>query len=426
LCINPSKEDANVTRLLHVVRRGPVIVGLVVLVLAGGGVAWAMNRSSGSTTGTTSLVAAAVNTITSTVSASGTIEPAHEADLDFAVTGRVTKVEVKAGDAVTKDQRLATVSRAALAASKAAAAATVTAAADKVASDTSATSATQVASDDAALKAARSALHSAKTSLADAALRATISGTVTSVDLTVGQQVSGGSSSTGGAADSTADASSSPSSTSDSQVVVQSAKSFVVDATVDDTEISEVQKSQTVAITPAGATSPVTGTVTSVSSVPTSSSGVVTFPIVVKVSGHPTGVYSGASATLSITTKKAIRALEIPTLAVHYNGSKATVQVNNGGGAVTRSITVGTTYGLETQVLSGISAGDKVVVTLPTFTRGTTNRGTGGGGFGGGFGGGGFGGGGSGSGTGGGFGGTGSGGFGGTTGGTGGGTGGGG
>lgn len=383
-------------RLLHVVRRGPVVVGLVVLVLAGGGVAWAMNRSSGTTTGTTSLVAAAVNTVTSTVAASGTIAPAHEADLDFAVTGRVTKVRVKSGDTVSKGQRLAAVSRAALTASKAAAVATVTAAADQVAADTSATSSAQVAADDAALKAAHSALHSAKTALAETALRATISGIVTSVNLTVGQQVSGGSSSTGvgSNAAASADPSTASSSTSERQVVISSAKSFVVNATVDDTEISEVSKGQPVAITPAGATIPVTGTVTSVSSVPTSSSGVVSFPVVVKVSGHPTGVYSGASATLSITTKKAIRALEIPTLAVHYNGSQATVQVNNGGSVVTRTITVGTTYGLETQVLSGISAGDKVVVTLPTFVRGTTNRGTGGGGFGGGgFGGGGFGGG---------------------------------
>jgi multidrug efflux pump subunit AcrA (membrane-fusion protein) len=378
-----------VAKLLHVVRRGPVIIGLVVVVVAGGGVAWAMSRSSGSTAGTTSLVAAAMNTVTSTVAASGTIEPAKEADLDFAVNGRVTKVRVKAGSNVHKGERLASVSRVALVASKDAAAATVTAAADTVAADTSATSATQVASDKAALTAARSSLRSAKTALADSSLRATIAGTVTSVDLTVGEQVSGGSSSTGAATE--ASDSSDSSSSSGSQVVITSAKSFVVNATVDDTEISQVHKAQSVAITPAGANAPVTGTVTSVSSVPTSSSGVVSFAVVVGVTGHPSGVYSGASATLSITTKKAVRVLEVPTLAIRYNGSKATVQVNDGSGAVTRSITVGTMYGLETQVLSGIKAGEKVVVTIPTFGRAFTNRtgtgGTGGGGFGG-FGGG--------------------------------------
>lgn len=418
------------SRLTRSLRRWPVVIGLVVIVVAGGAVtAWAMARSSGST-GSSQLVAAAVNTVTSTVSASGTIEPAHQASLDFATSGRVTTVKVKVGSRVVKGQRLATVSPTALVATKDAAQATVSAAADKVAADGSSTSSVQLASDQAALSAAKSSLRSAKASLAAATLRSTIAGTVTAVNLTVGQQVSGGSSSTGlgstGSAQDDTSADTSTSSSSSSQVVIQSARSFVVDATVDDTEISSVRTGQSVAVVPAGAATSVTGTVTSVSRVPTSSSGVVSFPIVVTVSGHPSGVYAGASATLTITTKHAFKALEIPTLAIHYNGSQATVSVNNGGGAVTRKITVGTSFGLETQVLSGIKAGDKVVVTLPTFGQGTTRGGTGGtGGFGGGFGGGtgGFGGGtgGFGGGTGG-FGGrtgTGTGGFGGNTGGSG-------
>ena len=157
--------------------------------------------------------------------------------------------------------------------------------------------------------------------------------------------------------------------------MIQSAKSFIVDATVDDTEISQVHKGQSVAVTsgrcrdlgdrhrdlgqhgcrPAARASS-----------PSRSS--------VAVTGHPSGVYAGASATLTITTKKSFKALEIPTLAIHYNGSQATVQVNNGGGAVTRTITVGTSFGLETQVLSGIKAGDKVVVTHPDLRPGYDPR----------------------------------------------------
>ena len=111
------------------------------------------------------------------------------------------------------------------------------------------------------------------------------------------------------------------------------------------------------------------------STVPSSTSGVVSFPVVVKVSGHPSGVYAGASATLSITTKKAFKALEIPTLAITYNGSTATVQVNDGSGTSRRTITVGQSFGAETQVLSGLKAGDKVVLSIPTFGRVITNRG---------------------------------------------------
>jgi multidrug efflux pump subunit AcrA (membrane-fusion protein) len=239
----------------------------------------------------------------------------------------------------------------ALKAQQAAAAATVTAEEDKVAADSAGT--TQYTADAAALTAAKAALHSAKLALRNATLRATITGTVTSVNLTVGQQVTpaGGNSS------------------DSSQVVVQSASTFIVNATVDDTEINQVKRGQSVSVTPDGATFPVNGAVTSVSTVPSSQSGVVSFPITVRLAGHPSGVYAGSSATLSITTKKVSNVLEIPTLAITFNGSTATVQVDNGGGTVTRSITVGESYGLETQVLTGLKAGDKVVVKVPTFAR---------------------------------------------------------
>ena len=355
------------SRLTRSLRRWPVVVGLVIVVVAGGGVtAWAMTRSS-SSSASTQLVAAQVNTITSTVSASGTIEPAHEASLDFAATGRVTKVWVKAGSTVKKDQRLASITRIALVAAEDAAKATVASAADQVATDGSASS-VQLTSDKAALRAARSSLRSAKQALADATLRSTIAGTVTAVNLTVGQQVSGGSSV--GAANAAG-----ASSDSSSQVDVQSSNSFVVNASVDDTEISSVKKGQPVQVTPDGANTPVSGVVSSVSTVPSSTSGVVSFPVVVKVSGHPSGVYAGATATLSITTKKAFKALEIPTLAITYNGSTATVQVNDGSGTSRRTITVGQSFGAETQVLSGLKAGDKVVLSIPTFGRVITNRG---------------------------------------------------
>jgi RND family efflux transporter MFP subunit len=359
-------------------RRWPIVVGIVVVVVGGSGAAWALSRSSGSGNASSQLVAAKIATIQQTVSASGTIAPAHEADLDFAVTGRITHVRVKVGDTVHAGQALATVSSTALAAQHAAAVATVTADEAKVASD--AAGSAQLTADEAALKAAKAGRHSASQSLSDATLRATIHGTVTAVNLTRGQQVSGAI----GSAES-----------SSSQVVIQSASSFIVDATVDDTEISQLAKGQSVAVTPAGATFPVTGTLTSVSRVPSSSSGVVSFPITVAITGHPSGVYAGASATLAIITKHVANVLEVPTLAITYNGSTASVQVDNGGGPATRTITVGQSYGLETQVLSGLKAGDKVVVQIPSFGRlgtgggggGVTRSFTGGGGFGGGTGG---------------------------------------
>jgi hypothetical protein len=102
---------------------------------------------------------------------------------------------------------------------------------------------------------------------------------------------------------------------------------------------------------------------------------------------------------MTITTKHVSNVLEIPTLAVTYSGSTASVQLQQGGSTAKRTVTIGATYGLESQVLSGVTAGEKVKVTIPSFggrlgrpgggaglgTRSGTGTGTGGFGGGGGF-----------------------------------------
>ena len=336
-----------------------------------------MGRSSGNGTASIQVVAAKLATVNETVSASGTIAPAKEADLDFATSGRVTSVRVSEGDKVTKGQTLATVDTAALRASDDAAKANVASAEDSVSEASTGTSADLTAARSA-LVAAKSQLKTAGQALADARLRATISGTVTAVALTRGQQVSGIASSGG-----------TDSSSASNQVVIQSTKSYIVNATVDDTQVKTVKKGQSVAVTPDGATASVTGRVRSVSSIASTASDVVTFPVVIDVAGHPSGLYAGASATVVITTKHVSNVLEIPTLAITYNGSAASVKVKDGSSTTTKTISVGTSYGLETQVLSGLKAGEKVVVTIPTFARRPPGGGNGtGGGFspGGGFG----------------------------------------
>lgn len=348
--------------------RGRVVVAVVVVALLGTGSALAATQPWSSKSGgaTTEVVAAKRTTIVQTVSASGTIEPAKQADLDFAVSGRVTQVRVKAGDVVTKGETLARLGTASLVAQRAAAEATVSADADKV--DDDAAGSAQLVSDEAALDAARASLHAANLDLADARLTATFAGTVTAVNLSVGEQVG-----------SSGDGTQSPSDgASSAQVSVQSTRTFIVNATVDDTEISEIKQGQAVAITPAGSAAPLAGTVSSVTTVPTTTSGVVSFPITVTVSGHPTGVYAGSSATLTITTSKAVDVLAIPTLAITYDGSTATVKVKTGSGTETRTITVGQTYGLQTAVESGLKPGDQVVVTIPTFGRISNGGGSGG------------------------------------------------
>jgi macrolide-specific efflux system membrane fusion protein len=193
---------------------------------------------------------------------------------------------------------------------------------------------------------------------------------------------------------------------------VISTNSYVVNATVDDTEVGSVQAGDQAQIVPDGATTPVYGLVSSVGLIASTTSGVATYPVTITVTGNPGGLYPGASATVTLIVKQLNNATTVPTAALHYTSSGADVYEMVNGREVAVPVTVGMTSDGETQIVSGLSVGTKVVVqglraTGAGGTTGGTGRGTrggfggGGGGFGGeggfggaggGFGGGGFGG----------------------------------
>jgi macrolide-specific efflux system membrane fusion protein len=194
--------------------------------------------------------------------------------------------------------------------------------------------------------------------------------------------------------------------------VVISTNSYVVNATVDDTEVGSVQAGDQAQIVPDGATTPVYGIVSSVGLIASTTSGVATYPVTIAVTGNPGGLYPGASATVTLIVKQLNNATTVPTEALHYTSSGAEVYEMVNGRQVAVPVTVGMTSDGETQITSGLSVGTKVVVQGLRAggtggTTGGTGRGTrggfggggtgfgGGGGFGGaggGFGGGGFGG----------------------------------
>ena len=438
--------------------RWPLVGAAVVLIGAAIGLSlWLTSGSSpaGGLSITTITVPVTTGTIQSTVTSSGTIEPASQANLNFAVSGAVTAVDVKAGQTVKAGQVLATVATTALSEDLNAAQEQLTSAQDKLSSDESSDASTsQLDSDQASVTSAESSVSTAQTNLNDASLTSTISGTVASVDLSVGQQVTGtgsgdggnagsgdtGSGSTGtGDAGSTGTGSTATGSTgstgsSSGQIVVIGTDSYIVNTTVDDTQISQIAEGDQVDITLSGSgsssslpsasssssatsssTSAIYGTVNSISLVGSQSSDVTTFPVVIDVTGDPAGLYAGASADVSIIVKQLNNVTEVPTAAISYTSSgQATVTQVVNGSHVVKNVTVGAAENGETQISSGVSAGDKVLERQVTFKApgggtgglfGSGGSGTGGftgGGFGGrgaftgggGFGGGAFGGGG--------------------------------
>ena len=418
------------------------IIGAVVVVLAAA-IALPLWLTSGSSTPvglsfSTVTVPVTTGTIQQTITSSGTIEPASQATLNFAVSGTVTGVDVKAGQTVTAGQVLATVDTTALTDELSAAQAQVTSAQDRLGSDESNSASTStIDSDEASVTSAESSLSTAQTNLNDASLTSTISGTVASVNLNVGQQVSGtgsgggsagtgssgtgssGSGSSGTGSSSTGSSSTGSSGSSSGQIVVIGTNSYIVNATVDDTQIGQIADGDQVNITlgsssgsggtpvaagssagSSSSSSTVYGTVGSISLIGSQSSDVTTFPVVIDVTGNPPGLYAGASADVAIIIKQLNNVTEVPTEAITYNSSgQATVTEVVNGAHVVKDVTVGAAENGETQITSGIAAGSKVLERQVTFHApgggagglfGPGGAGAKGGGFpGGGFGGGG-------------------------------------
>jgi macrolide-specific efflux system membrane fusion protein len=246
---------------------------VVPLALVVGGGTWFVSRSSGEGEGSTTIeqmVEVSAGTMSQTVSASGTIDAAATDELSFSAAGTVTAVNVEVGDEVHAGDALATLDSSELVSAVEQAEATVADAEAKLDSDQDAgASETQIAADESSLESARGQLDAANESLAGAQLVATIDGTVSAVNLTVGEELgdsgtsgtdmtgsetgSGQSSSSIGSADgdqgalpdgTTGDTSSDTSSTSSAQIEVVSTGSYLVEVGIDDTEIEQVAEGQ--------------------------------------------------------------------------------------------------------------------------------------------------------------------------------------
>jgi membrane fusion protein, macrolide-specific efflux system len=381
--------------------RWPIIAAAVVVIAAAIALPLWLTSSSSTPAGlslTTVTVPVTTGTMQQTIPSSGTIEPASQASLNFAVSGTVTGVDVKAGQTVTAGQVLATVDTTALSEDLSAAQAQLTSAEDRLSSDESANaSASTIDTDEASVTSAESSLSTAQTNLNDASLTSTISGTVASVDLAVGQQVTGtgsggnsgdnGSTGDGATGDTgSGDTGSGDDDSSTSQIVVIGTDSYIVNATVDDTQIGQIADGDQVDVTlgsSSGSSSPIAaagssgassssstiyGTVGSISLVGSQSSDVTTFPVVIDVTGDPSGLYAGASANVSIIIKQLNDVTEVPTDAIDYNSSgQATVTEVVNGAHVVKDVTTGASENGETQITSGIAAGAKILERQVTF-----------------------------------------------------------
>lgn len=353
-----------------------MLAAILLLAVAGVGT-WLLTRGDDAVATATSTATVATTTMRETVAASGTVQPRQTAELSFEVSGTVTGVYVAEGDTVAKGQLLATVDDAALVAARTAARSSYDAAVAQLAEDEDAgASDVQLAADQTAVVSAEAALDQARQDVEAAELRSTISGTVTSLDLAVGDVI-GSTGSTGGTgssgatgASASSGGTSTASSTGTGAVTIVSTHRYVVDATVASTDVEGLAEGLQAEIAVAGVADTVYGTVQSVGLVAeTNASGAAVFPLTVEVTGTPAGLYAGTSANVTVIVKQIPDVLAVDSRALRTDGDTTYVEKVVDGGTVRTEVETGAVYGLQTEIVSGLAEGD--VVEVPGFTRPT-------------------------------------------------------
>jgi macrolide-specific efflux system membrane fusion protein len=351
-------------------------VSLLAVVAIGLSVFFATRPKAATTTSFSQTVKATKTTQTVSVSMTGTLAPQIESDLSFPVSGQVTAVNTTVGATVKAGDALATIDDTSLRNAVSLANANLTSAQANYTqvSGLSTSTSAQITAAKAQVTSANANLATAQTNLKNATLRSPIAGTVASVGMTVGQQVSaGGGGSAGGTSGS--------SSASSAQIVVIATSLWKVNASVGSADLANLKVGQAATVTVTGSNAALKGTVASIGIVAvTSSGGSSSYPVVVDLTDPSTTLYSGTNVNVTVVAASYPDVLVVPTAAISTQNGQAIVQLSKDGGTVATPVKVGRVFGTTTEILSGLNDGDSVVITITrAIPTGISTRGANGG-----------------------------------------------
>jgi multidrug efflux pump subunit AcrA (membrane-fusion protein) len=370
---------------------------------------------------------AAQGVVQSTVSGSGNLQASSQLDLGFKTSGTVTHIYVTQGQHVTQGKLLATLdpqsaevtleqARASLqsaianlaqteendgetstgqssAGSGAGETTTAKPGNSSAGSSTTAKPTESAATREANIASARAnvssdrlTVQSDEQAVQNTKLYAPEDGTIVSLSGQVGETVSGGgttkassagssgesgsgASAAGGAASSaaaggTGASSSSGSSTSSSFAVLSDLSSMQLVAPLSESEIGNVKRGQTATVTVEALNgAKLAAHVSQVAILSTSTSGVVSYDVTFQLDQLAAGLKPGMSATAEVVVKQAA-GVNVPTSAI----SADTVTVEQGGKQIRRRVVAGLAGNTSTIVLSGLKAGETVVLPAASST----------------------------------------------------------
>jgi len=320
-------------------------------------------------------------TVSSSVTASGSIAAVNTVAASFAVSGVIATVNTTLGATVAAGDVLGTLDTTDLAKALTKAKTTLAnarsslsdantslAAADASGSGGSSSQTNsakqQVTSAQSSVTDAINAVATAQSNLDSCTLTAPIAGLVVAVDGSVGADTSGKSSTT---------------STSTSFVTIADVAQMTMTASIAEADIASVSVGQAASVTfPALSGVTATAKVSAVSPVATASNSVVTYATTISLDAIPAGLRLGQTAEVSIITASSkADALHVPTAAVTTANGTSTVKVVASGKTSIKTVILGIIGDTGTEIKSGLTAGQIVVIgTVAATTTGTTGTGS--------------------------------------------------
>jgi len=347
---------------LRLSTRRTVTIGVATVAIVAVSVAavWALGGGPTTTKVTVTTATAKRGILTVTSSAAGTVQPINSRALTFATGGTLATVEVKAGDEVRDGDILATLDPtdaqdAVNAAQEALDAANTNLALAKEQASSSSTTNTGGGNQgdtgtDSLLRAEQTvnsdalALDQAEAALAGTTITAPAAGRVLSVAGAVGDTVQAGGS---------------------GFIVVGGLDALAVQASFSEADVAAIKVGQDAIVTLAdhpGAT--YQATVTQIDPAGSASGSLIKYGVQLAFASVPTDLLLGQSANVAVTTRSVANVLYVPAAAVSTgrNGS-STVTVRASGGDAARAVTTGLNGDQGTEIMSGLTAGDVVVIT---------------------------------------------------------------
>ncbi len=203
-------------------------------------------------------------------------------------------------------------------------------------------SAQQLAADQAQIDAATAELAVAEQGAAEAELTSPLTGTVAQVGITAGKSVSGSSSS--------------------ASITIIGAGQEQVSTTVSLADVDSLKVGDPASVRVDGVANTLTGKVSSIGILNTTTGTTTSYPVTVVLDPTTAHLYDGSGASVQIRTASVADVLSVPSSAVHTIGKLSTVTLFSKSKTSLVRITTGVTGTDRIQVVSGLSAGQQVVL----------------------------------------------------------------